>query len=409
MGGKIDVYPEKTPSAHLPFRVDYANRLVGVNFTPLTYEVLLKRLGFACKKRRRGEYHVEVPTIRTDLEIEEDLIEEIVRIVGYEKVPSTKPMALLATGRANDELFWEEKVKNILSGAGFTEVFRYIFTGEAELKAFGLNTRSLIEVANAITPEHSFLASTALPSYIRAAKENETHENSIRIFGLTKGFAEGKGPWLNEVSEKKRLAIIWSEKSGTKNELFFGLKGVVDELFEALGLAEHWYDDATSNQLLVTSYPFLHPYRVAEVNLDNKKIGVIGEVHPALRDALKIKHSLAAAEIDADLLISAAEKEAEYSPVSRFPAIRRDIALIVPEEEKTERITDVIENIGGKLLIDSDLFDYFQDEEMREGRKKSLAFHLVFQSPERTLKDEEVDKIMIKIVRGLKEHGWLIR
>ncbi len=409
LSGKIDVYPEKAIQHHLPLRAEYANRLIGVLFAPIMYEVALKRLGFAYEKRGVGEYHVEVPTIRQDLEIEEDLVEEVVRIWGYEKVPSVKPTTLLALPEANDERFWEEKIKNILTGAGFTEVFRYIFTGESELKTFGLDSRSLIEVANPLTPEHRFLSGVALPSYIRAAGENEAHENSIRIFGLTKVFAKGKGTWIKGIDEKKRLVIVWSEKSGAKDDLFFGLKGAVDELLNALGLAEHWYNDEIASSVRSRELQFFHPYRVAEIRIDNQKIGVIGELHPRIRDALKIKHALAGAEIDADLLETLAEKEAEYLPVSRFPAVRRDIAVVIPEEEKTETITNVIENIGGKLLIDSDLFDYFQDEAMKKGRKKSLAFHLIFQSVERTLTDKEVDAIMTRIVRALEEKRWMVR
>ena len=409
LSGKIDVYQEKALQHHLPLRVEYANRLIGVAFAPLMYEVALKRLGFAYEKRGVGEYHVEVPTMRRDIEIEEDLVEEVVRIWGYEKVPSAKPTTLLALPKANDERLWEEKIKNMLTGAGFTEVFRYVFTGESELKTFGLDSRSLIEVANPLTPEHRFLSGTALPSYIRAAKENEAHENSIRIFGLTKGFAKGKGTWVKGIDEKKRLVIVWSEKSAKKDDLFFGLKGAVDELFNSLGLAEHWYDDEIDAKTRSGELPFFHPYRVAEIRIDNQKVGVIGELHPRVRDALKIKHALAGAEIDAELLITKAEKEAEYLPVSKFPAVRRDIAVVIPEEEKTEAVTDVIENIGGKLLIDSDLFDYFQDEAMRKGRKKSLAFHLIFQSAERTLTDKEVDAIMARIVRALEEKKWMVR
>jgi len=421
LGGKMDVYSKKVMPRHLPLRVEYANRLAGVNFPPIMYEAALKRLGFAYQKRRAGEYHVETPTIRQDLEREEDLIEEVIRMWGYEKIPAVQPTAALAAAKENDERFWEKRIKDFLAGAGFTEVFRYIFTGESELKTFGLDWQKLIEVANPLTPDYKFLAGTPLPAFINTVKENESHNTEIRIFGLTKSFSKGKGNLVKGIDEKKRLIVVWSEKSESSDELFFRLKGALDELFESLGLAEHWYDDSISNQpapyrtggsgagLSVTSYQFLHPYRAAEIKVDDEKIGVIGELHPAIQKVLKMKNSLAAAEIDAEKLIGLAEKEAEYLPISRFPAVIRDIAIIVPEEEKTETVTNIIENIGGKLLVDSDLFDYFQDEAMEKGRKKSLAFHLIFQSPERTLTDSEVQKIIDKIVKALEKKRWLVR
>ena len=178
---------------------------------------------------------------------------------------------------------------------------------------------------------------------------------------------------------------------------------------EGLGIAEHWYDDDINSATRKRELPFFHPHRVAEIKIDDKKIGHLGEVHPAVRDALKARHIIAAAEIDASTLYSMAEGEAEFIPIARFPAIIHDIAVIVPEEEKTENVTNIIENIGEKLLVDTDLFDYFQDEAMKKGRKKSLAFHLIFQSAERTLKDEEVSKITARIIKGLEEKGWRVR
>ena len=372
------------------------------------YEVALKRLGFSYQKRSAGVYHVEVPTYRRDIEIEEDLIEEVIRIWGYDKVKAEKPLATLGTGRQNDELYWENRTKDFFVGAGFSEVFRYVFTGENELAAFGLNAGGLLELANPLTPDYRFLAATPLAAFIRAAKENEAHEDAIRIFGITKSFARGAGTDIKGVDEKKKIVIVLSQK-GPDADLFFRLKGVIDGLLEGLGISEHWYDDAINSATRKHELSFLHPHRVAEIKVDNKKIGYLGEVHPAVRDSLKARHIIVAAEIDAAILYSLAEKETEFLPISRFPAIIHDIAVVVPEEEKTENVLNIIENIGGKILTDVDLFDYFRDEAMRKGRKKSLAFHLIFQSRERTLKDEEVARIAARIVRALEEKGWKVR
>ncbi|MDO8500128.1 MAG: phenylalanine--tRNA ligase subunit beta [bacterium] len=406
--GRIDVYPQKTLPKHILLNIEHGNRLVGVKFAPVMYEVALKRLGFSYQKTHESVYHVEIPTARRDIEIEEDVIEEIIRLWGYDKIQPQKPLVQLDAPKQNDELYWEDRAKDFFIGAGFTEIFRYVFTGENELNTFGLDKKGLIELANPLTADHRYLASSPLTTFIRVAKENEAHENAIRVFGLTKSFKEGKGKWIKNIDEKKEFVIVLSQKE-TDGDLFFQLKGVIDGLFESLGLAEHWYNDAIPTATRKKDFPFLHPFRTAEIKIDNTKIGYLGEVHPEIKSRLKAKHTIVAAELDATLLYTLAEKEAEFIPLSRFPAIVHDIALIVPENEKTENITNILENVGGKLLIDTNLFDYFQDEAMRKGRQKSLAFHLIFQSKERTLKEEEVVKITEKIVKALEEKEWTVR
>lgn len=417
--GDIDEYPKKTMPRHLALRAEYVNRLAGTSFPPIMLEAALKRLGYNYQKRRTGEYHIETPTIRRDLEREEDLIEEIVRMWGYEKIPSTPPAIAMAATKEHEERFWERRIKSFFVGTGFTEVFRYIFTGEQEIKIFNINPNSLIEVVNPLAPEYRFLTNTPLASFVKATKENEAHSPAIRIFGITKSFSKAtarasslsrrKSGLINGVEEKKRLVLVWSEKSESSEEVFFRLKGSVDELFESLGLTEYWYDDEIEPKAENEEPRMFHPYRVAEIKIDNEKIGILGELHPVIRKTLKIKNVVTAAEIDSEKLIMLAEKEAEYAPVSRFPAIVRDVALVVPEEEKTETITNIIENAGGELLTDTDLFDYFQDEAMRGARKKSLAFHLVFQSKTRTLTDKEIDGLVKKIMAVLEKEGWVVR
>ncbi|MBI2639411.1 MAG: phenylalanine--tRNA ligase subunit beta [Candidatus Sungbacteria bacterium] len=405
----IDEYPEKIVPRHLALRLEYVNRLAGTSFPPVMLEAALKRLGYNYQKQRTGEYHVETPTIRQDLEREEDLIEEVIRIWGYEKISAVTPAVTMYAAKEHEGHFWERRIKNFLVGIGFTEVFRYVFTGEQEIRTFDLDTRSLIEIVNPLAPEYRFLTNTPLASFISAAKENEAHFPAIRMFGITKSFSKGKNGLVKGVEEKKHLVLVWSERTEGSEEIFFRLKGAADELFESLGLAEYWYDAQTESAIRKKEFGMFHPYRVAEIKVDGEKIGVVGELHPAIRKILKIKNVVATAEIDAEKLIAHAKTEAEYIPVSRFPAVIRDVALIVPEEEKTETVASIIENTGGELLTDADLFDYFQDEEMRGVRKKSLAFHLTFQSKDRTLTDKEVAVLVKKIVSSLEEKGWTVR
>ena len=148
---------------------------------------------------------------------------------------------------------------------------------------------------------------------------------------------------------------------------------------------------------------------MAEIKINNEKIGVIGEIHPAILENIKSKARIVAAEIDFEKLWQLAEAETEYRPISKYPSIIRDIAVLVPFNLKTEAVLNVIENIAGEILVDTGLFDYFQDESMKKRELKNLAFHLKFESREKTLKDEEIDKIMGKIIDAVEKRGWIVR
>lgn len=148
---------------------------------------------------------------------------------------------------------------------------------------------------------------------------------------------------------------------------------------------------------------------MAEIKIGDEKIGNIGEIHPAILKNIKSKARIVAAEIDMATLAQLATAEQEYRPIGKYPAVVRDIAVRVPQDTRAEDILNIIEPTGGELLIDTDLFDYFQDEAMNESDQKSLAFHLIFQSPERTLTDAEIHKRMTQIQEALEEKGWTVR
>jgi phenylalanyl-tRNA synthetase beta chain len=205
--------------------------------------------------------------------------------------------------------------------------------------------------------------------------------------------------------EKKYLVVVRAAKD---SDTFYELKGTLDHLFESLGMAEHWYDDALTRAERQKAHA-LHPQRMAKVMADNDFLGIVAELHPATAENLKAKGRIVFAELDFEKLWRLARAEAEFRPIGKYPAIVRDIAVIVPEETKADEIEGVIQNSGGKLLVDSDLFDYFQDKAMSEAGEKSLAFHLIFQSPGRTLTDAEVNRLCKKIATAVKAKGWEVR
>ncbi len=408
LAGRVDVYPKPLRPTKILLRSAYAGNLIGENLPEKFYESCFKRLGWKYVKHG-SDYVVEVPTQRRDIEIEEDIIEEIVRLLGYDKIRVKTPTSTIAPAEPNEMHAWQNRVRDILVGAGMSEMYAYAFTGDELISTFDTTSRDLIEIQNPASQETRFLAARPLYRYIKFASENLRRESDIRLFGIMKGFRHHpKSSERTPAEEQAYLILVKAKKEGKSEDAFYELKGVIERLLDSLGIAEHWYDDAlTTGERKQTQA--LHPYRAAKVMTDSESLGLIGEVHPAVLERLKTKARIVFAELDFEKLWKRARSEAEYQPVGRFPAIIRDIAVIVPKNTKTESVTNIIETVGGALLIDSDLFDYFQDEAMEGRGQKSLAFHLIFQSSERTLTDEEANRIYKKIVGALKQNGWDVR
>lgn len=409
--GVIDTYPHREKAKEILFRAEYANSMIGADIESTFYHDAFLSLGCVVRAKRKDEFIVEPPTIRRDLEIEEDLIEEAARLIGFDAIPAAFPEVAALSPKEEEEILWEKKIAQFIKNAGFHETMVYEFTGERELGRFFLDASHALELENPANPDTRFLLPRALIKYIGATAENLHHFDTVRLFGTAKSFFLPEHQTTKEIKhmEKKDLVLCYAAKGEEGAELFYTLKGVIDAMLESLGIVDHWYDDSADYKPQTVNHKLFHPYRTAEIKIGNEKIGTVGELHPEVLKNLKIKTRIIAAEFDFEALVNMAQAEHEFIPPSKFPAIVRDIAVNVPDNTKTEEILNIIETAGGALLQDTDLFDYFQDEAMRGNEEKSLAFHLVFQSPERTLKDEEVEKIMGSIVKAVEEMGWEVR
>ncbi len=408
-GNFIDQYPKKEMPKKIRFRPEYADQLIGEHLHPDFYRKIFTLLGFRISRRLKG-WDVEVSPVRRDIVAEEDLIEEAMRFYGYEKIKPRMPAGALASGKENDEVMTEFRIREYLSGKGFSESLLRQFASPKELELFSIDPRRAIALENPLNPETTHLTPRVLIQYIESAAANMRNFNSVRIFGIGKSFRKresGKG--LEGIDEHKDLILAVAEKgSGGDNE-FFELKGTIDSMLEAFGIHEHWYDDALRVPERKTSFALFHPYRSAEIRANSEKIGVIGEIHPAILEELKSHGRIVAAEIDFSALLRHIRTEQEFRSIPKFPAITRDISLIVPSDVNIEDVSTVIEAAGGSNLLDTDLFDYFEDEEMKRAGRKSIAFHLIFQAEDRTLTDEEADQSVLSIIQALEEMRWEVR
>ena len=353
--GIVDVYPKKVYPKKIKLDLNYVESLLGVRIPEKKIKSILKKLGFRLMGLR-NPLLVEVPTWRIDVSLPEDLIEEIGRIYGCEKIPAVFPVVSLIPSKRNLDIFWENIVKNILKEAGFTEVYNYSFISE----------KGGVEVENPVSSEYKYLRPSLTPNLLKNIEKNLRYFSEIKIFELGKVF-EGR-------KEKRQLS------GSVVGQDFYYLKGVIDLLLNKLGISDIQYEE--------------RGLRVALIKVNGTALGFLKE---------KVF------ELDFEKLQKLASEEHQYHPLSKFPSAVRDLAILVPRETKVVEVLNKINAAGGRLVRDIDLFDIYQGTELPQG-KKNLAFHIVYQAEDRTLKSEEIDKIHQKIIKTLeKKPRWQVR
>ena len=392
-GGKIvqiiDFYPKKVKPKKIKLDLNYVERLLGIKISAKQVKNILERLGFKYK----GNI-VEVPAFRLDISLPEDLIEEIGRIYGYEKISSVFPVASLIPPKRNFEIFWENCVKDILKEAGFTEVYNYSFIGEKEAEIF----KEVVELENPMSSEQRYLRPSLIPNLLKNVTDNFRYFDEIKIFELGKIFLKEQKTKNKEQLEKRMLAGLIT------GDAFYQAKGFVDSLLNKLGISNIWYDEykPTPEQSKISVW---QKGKCAEIKVDHTEIGFLGEISQKIFKKSKI----VIFDIDFEKLTKLCSEEHEYQPISQYPAAIRDLAVLVPLDVKVVDVLNKINVTGGALVRDVDLFDIYEGEGIVQG-KKNLAFHIIYQAEDRTLKSEEIDKIQQKIIKTLEENPeWEVR
>jgi phenylalanyl-tRNA synthetase beta chain len=394
VSGIIDLSFVKMTPVRIKLPLDYPEIILGMKIEPKEIERILKKLEIKIISKNKKEITVEIPPWRQDLKIPQDLVEEIGRIYGYYKIPSRIPKVYLSLPERNLNVFWENFVKNTLKEFKLTEVYSYSFISKRAKEIF--NLKNLLEVENPISSEYQYLRPSLLPNLIEIVQKNQTYFEDISIFELGKIFKNGQ-----KVEEKKVLGAVFT------GDKFFEVKGIVEGLFNKMGIPNIWFDDyqPVPEENLSSLWEI---GKSAEIKIDGDKIGFLGEISSEIIKNLKLKKKLVAFEIDFDKIVQLASEEVIYRPVSSYPAVIRDLSILVPIEVKVEEVMNEIENNAGENLIDMDLFDIYEGENLPEGQK-SLTFRLVFQAKDRALSSNEVNEIMEKIIDVLEWKGWEVR
>lgn len=403
LAGSAEANTLKVEPAVVEVAIDKINQVLGLQMKSEEVVDIFTRLQFEASAEQ-DLITVTVPTRRGDITIAEDLIEEVARLYGYDNLLSTLPFGSTTQG----ELTYYQKTRRVvrksLESAGLYQAVTYSLTSEAKASQFALEVREPLPLAMPMSEERSVLRLSLVPQLLEVLKYNSARQNdSLAVYEIGSVFLSNGNDQLPEEREHVAGAItgLWVNHpwQGEKKSVdFYVLKGIVEALFEKLGISG-------KIEFRQSERDGLHPGRTAEVLFDGKACGFIGQVHPTVEKELDLKETYVF-ELSLEALLAETEPLV-YEAIARFPSITRDIALVADQEVSAGHLQAIIKEAGGKLLKEVSVFDLYEGERMEKG-KKSIAFSLKYFDPEKTLTDEEVVKAHTKVLEALEEKAGAV-
>lgn len=405
-GGKVlqgsvkgsEVHPK---NVEVSTTLENVNRFLGTKLTQDQINAIFEALGFETKVSE-GVTKVSVPPRRWDIRIEADLMEEIARIYGYNNLPSTLPEGQTVAGFLTDAQKSVRKVRSLLEGAGLSEAISYALTTEEKAQQFLLNESKVTRVAWPMSEERSTMRLNLISGLLEDLSYNVARKNNdVAFYEIGHVFYQTNDAKKDLPIEQNHVALAvtgnvvnksWAGKAEACD--YFAIKGMVEELVEGLGLAEE-----ISYQTL--QMPEMHPGQTAGIYLGEELIGFVGQVHPKTAASYELKSAFVA-EINLEAMLTQERSPLIFEAVSKYPAVSRDIAMLVEETSTNAEIAEIIRKSAGKFLTKLQVFDVYQGENIEAG-KKSMAYNLTFANPEATLTDEEINRMMSKVIKNLEE------
>jgi len=392
-----DVYPRPQEPVRVRLRPALVDEVLGLHVPLEEAESILKRLNFHVRALEDGEWDVLPPVFRLDVTIPQDLVEEVGRVYGYDRIPPTLPgrrrdkwiPAVPSIGRRLDE------ARDVLAGAGFTETWNPALVSGRVLESLRVDAHAM-RVSNALSDDMDTLRTSLLPSLVGAVALNRDRgRQDVRVYEIASAFLAPVGDKSEQPDEPMRLGVVASAGASAEagRAAFYAVKSVLDASLAAVGAPPCTYQRGAQE--------LFHPGRCAAVVLDGRLLGYIGELHPTVASTFKIEGRLMAIEIDVEPVLAAA-RIPRAQPLPRFPAIERALAVVVEDHVAAGALLATINEVGGDFLAQARAFDEYHGPQVPEGHK-SVAFTLTFRSPERTLTDAEVDKVMTEIKLGLQK------
>lgn len=391
MRGKVDEYPEVKPLQTITVSPRRINARIGIDIPMDKFCEILEDLEFKCNLVSEDELILEVPSFRLDIEQEADIFEEIARIYGFENIPSVQLQGNSTAGVKTDKQKYLERVKDTALACGLYETLTYSFVSPKGLDKIRVpqdsKLRDVVKLINPLGEDTSIMRTTLIPNMLDVVYTNSSRNiDQLAIFECGHVFTPDD---MAGVEETRICIGMYGDGVD-----FFVLKGMVEKIFERVGLRGHRYLADKNN----TSF---HPGRCADILCDNKFLGTIGEIHPEVLDDYGIGKRVYIAEIDLDTVYSLASDTIVFKSLPKYPAITRDIALVVKNEVEVAAIEEVIMDNAGGLVEACKLFDVYKGDQIGQGYK-SVAYSIVYRSLDKTLTDDDVVAVHDKILAELK-------
>lgn len=399
VGGMVDVYAERKPLRHIPFDLEYTNRLLGLNIGEEEMLSYFKPLGLEYDEQAR---ELIIPSFRQDLERKADIAEEVARFYGYDNIPTTLPAGEAMMGKLSFKLRVEDTAKEVAEFCGFSQAMTYSFespkTFDKLLLPADAMERNAIKISNPLGEDYSIMRTISLNGMLTSLATNYNRRNkNVRLYEIGNIYLPKALP-LTELPDERTQFTLGMYGDGD----FYSLKGVIEEFFYKIGLTKRISYDPKAQK------SFLHPGRQANVLYRGKVVGYLGEVHPQVADNYGLGERTYVAVLDMPQLVALATYDRKYMGLAKFPAVTRDISMTVPKHILAGQIEEVIEKKGGKLLESYQLFDIYEGSQIQSGFK-SMAYSVVFRAKDRTLEDREITAAMDKILKSLSAMGIELR
>ncbi len=405
-GGKvcknfIDEYPAKVPAAaNIPLALSRVNAVIGTAIEGSEVIRILQSIGMEVKESEPGKYSVTPPTYRVDITREIDLIEEVARLYGYDRVPVTLPDVAVTEMAAIPRLDLEERIRTVLTGNGYNEVINYSFISPQSVDYLGLTEnderRRLVHIKNPLVEDQAVMRTTMIFALLDSLKKNANNGCfNLKLFEMGRIFLSGGAGKLP--AERNVLAGLLSGTIGEDlwnyrlNVDFYDVKGCIDNLFSDLKTGDCRY-------VAENHEPFLHPGKSANIYLNDSKVGYLGEVHPDVKDRMDLKVNSYVFEINLDMLVNHIAGEVTYKEISKYPAVARDVAFVVDSGVQADYMLDIVLRQKEDLLENVGIFDIYAGKGLPDGTK-SLGLRFSYRSPDKTLTDLEVNNVHERIVR----------
>ena len=397
--GMVDFYPEKKEEHQIKFDPDYVNNLIGFD---LTEEEMISYFPALELEYDKETKMITVPTFRQDLIGMCDIAEEITRFYGYDKIPTTLPSGEATSGKLSEKLRIDELARSVALYCGFSQGMTYSFESPKVFDKLLLpedsELRKTVTISNPLGEDFSVMRTTSLNGMLTSLATNYNRRNKdVRLFEMGNIYIPKALPVTDLPDERMQFTLGFYGDGD-----FFTMKGVVEEFLGQVGIDKDISYDAKAGKT------FLHPGRQANVVYNDTVIGYLGEVHPTVCENYNMKTRAYVAVIDMPYIYQMANFDKKYEGIAKFPAVSRDISMVVPKEILVGDIEAVIKQRGGKILESYSLFDIYEGDQIEKGFK-SVAYNIVFRAKDRTLEENDIAGAMKKILNGLERLGIQLR